>query len=33
MVRELMNKGYAYEISDGIYFDISKFDEYGKLSA
>ncbi len=32
MVRELMNKGYAYEISDGIYFDISKFDEYGKLS-
>jgi len=32
MVQELVEKGYAYEISDGIYFDISKFPEYGKLS-
>ena len=28
----LMEKGYAYETSDGIYFDIQKFDGYGKLS-
>ncbi|MEM2115499.1 MAG: cysteine--tRNA ligase [Candidatus Woesearchaeota archaeon] len=31
-VKTLMEKGYAYEISDGIYFDVSKFPEYGKLS-
>jgi len=31
-VKELMDKGYAYEISDGIYFDIGKFPGYGKLS-
>lgn len=31
-VAELINKGYAYEISDGIYFDISKFPKYGQLS-
>ena len=32
-VRRLLKKGYAYEIEgDGIYFDISKFKEYGKLS-
>ncbi len=28
----LQEKGYAYETSDGIYFDIAKFPEYGKLS-
>lgn len=28
----LDKKGYAYEISDGIYFDISRFPGYGKLS-
>ena len=27
-----MEKGYAYETSDGIYFDISRFKDYGKLS-
>ena len=32
MVQELLDKGYAYETSDGIYFDISRFPEYGKLS-
>ncbi len=32
MVQELLDKGYAYEISDGIYFDISKFPQYGRLS-
>ncbi|NLE26092.1 MAG: cysteine--tRNA ligase [Clostridiaceae bacterium] len=31
-VEGLLNKGYAYETSDGIYFDISKFEDYGKLS-
>lgn len=31
-VQELVVKGYAYETSDGIYFDISKFADYGKLS-
>ena len=31
-VKGLMEKGYAYEISDGIYFDIGKFPGYGKLS-
>jgi len=31
-VAELADKGYAYETSDGIYFDISKFSGYGKLS-
>lgn len=32
-VRRLLDKGYAYEIEgDGIYFDISKFKRYGKLS-
>ncbi|MBI2098419.1 MAG: cysteine--tRNA ligase [Candidatus Wildermuthbacteria bacterium] len=32
-IRRLLKKGYAYEIEgDGIYFDISKFKEYGKLS-
>lgn len=31
-VQVLLDKGYAYEISDGIYFDISKFPSYGKLS-
>ena len=28
----LCEKGYGYETSDGIYFDISKFEGYGKLS-
>lgn len=28
----LLNKGYAYETDKGIYFDTSKFDDYGKLS-
>ena len=31
-VKALEEKGYGYEIDDGIYFDISKFPEYGKLS-
>ncbi len=31
LVEILLQKGYAYQISDGIYFDISKYPEYGKL--
>jgi cysteinyl-tRNA synthetase len=31
-VQGLVEKGYGYETSDGIYFDISKFKDYGKLS-
>lgn len=31
-VQTLIDKGYGYEISDGIYFDLSKFPDYGKLS-
>ncbi len=31
-VKRLLGKGLAYEIADGIYYDISKFKEYGKLS-
>jgi len=32
LVRRLVNKGYAYEKLRSIYFDISKFSEYGQLS-
>src|SRR3989344_2102408 len=31
-ITRLMEKGYAYQLDDGIYFDISKFKNYGKLS-
>ena len=31
-VAKLVQKGYGYETGDGIYFDISKFPGYGKLS-
>ena len=31
-VQKLVEKGYGYETSDGVYFDISKFPDYGKLS-
>ena len=32
MVEALLARDYAYETQDGIYFDISKFSGYGKLS-
>lgn len=32
LVNILTKKGYAYKTSDGIYFDTSKFPDYGKLS-
>lgn len=31
-VERLIKKGFAYQIEDGVYYDISKFKEYGKLS-
>src|SRR3990170_7565748 len=31
-VKELIDRGFAYETSDGYYFDVSKFPEYGQLS-
>ena len=31
-VKRLMQKGVAYKISDGYYFDLTKFKEYGKLA-
>jgi len=32
MVKELFDKGFAYETSDGVYFNVRKFKGYGKLS-
>ncbi len=31
-VRQLAQKGYTYEIADGIYFDTSKLTDYGQLA-
>ena len=31
-VKVLLDKGFAYKIDDGIYYEISKFPDYGKLS-
>jgi len=31
-VKRLLKGGFAYQIEDGIYYDISKFKDYGKLS-
>ena len=32
MVKTLLKKGYAYEVNGSVYFDVSKFEDYGKLS-
>ncbi len=32
MIKKLEAKGYTYKTSDGIYFDTSKFKDYGKLA-
>jgi cysteinyl-tRNA synthetase len=32
LIKKLEEKGYTYRTSDGIYYDTSKFKEYGKLS-
>ena len=32
VVQALLDKGYAYETEDGIYFSVEKFEKYGRLS-
>ncbi len=32
LIKILDEKGYVYTISDGVYYDVNKFEEYGKLS-
>jgi cysteinyl-tRNA synthetase len=32
LVKVLLEKGYAYEANGSVYFDVSKFKDYGKLS-
>ncbi len=32
LIQKLVDKGYAYEVEGDVYFDISKFSSYGKLS-
>ena len=32
MVKTLLEKDYAYEVNGSVYFDVSKFKDYGKLS-
>ncbi len=32
MVKELVDKGYAYAVDGDVYFEVSKFKNYGKLS-
>jgi cysteinyl-tRNA synthetase len=32
MISTLVDKGYAYELEDGVYYDVAKFENYGCLS-
>jgi len=32
LVKELLDKGYAYEVNGSVFYDVSKFPDYGKLS-
>ena len=32
LIKELLDKGYAYEVNNSVYFEVAKFPEYGKLS-
>lgn len=32
LISTLMDKGYAYLLDDGVYYDVTKFEGYGKLS-
>jgi len=32
LIKKLLKKGFAYKTKDGIYFDVRKFKDYGKLS-
>lgn len=31
-IKRLQDAGFAYEVEDGVYFDVEKFQDYGKLS-
>ena len=33
IIKKLEEKGFAYKISDGVYFDTAKFPDYGRLGA
>lgn len=32
LIKKLIEKNYAYELDDGVYFEVEKFPQYGKLS-
>ena len=32
LVKDLLDKGYAYEVEGSVYFEVARFAEYGKLS-
>jgi cysteinyl-tRNA synthetase len=32
IIQDLIHKDFAYEVEDGVYFDVSKDDDYGKLT-
>jgi cysteinyl-tRNA synthetase len=32
LIKVLLDKGYAYEVNDSVYFEVTEFPEYGKLS-
>src|SRR6056297_1981149 len=32
LVERLIDRGYAYEVNGSVYFDVTSFEEYGKLS-
>jgi cysteinyl-tRNA synthetase len=32
VIQSLIEKGYAYEVNGNVFFDVSKFEDYGKLS-
>ncbi|MEW6329461.1 MAG: cysteine--tRNA ligase, partial [Candidatus Micrarchaeota archaeon] len=32
LIKKLISRGYAYETEDGVYFEVEKFPDYGKLS-
>lgn len=32
LIKQLIAKGYAYEVNGSVYFDVTSFPEYGKLS-
>jgi cysteinyl-tRNA synthetase len=32
LVKKLLEKGYAYEVNGSVYFEVAKYEDYGKLS-